>query len=567
MGSVRRRSLESSGRMLKRLGMNWNIPITTAQFPVNGADDLEVHYIDPIDLFGYLLDREPAILFGGMQDVQKQGNLLKSWWSAFRDYQPAHAVFQTHGDALASTIPCSLYGDEGKGRRRGNTAVCSIEVPFGLHSALLEGKDEHALDCSSCSPGIHREVRNIGGYAAASMKEHSFLTRFLLWIQPCVNYKAHDGLIKWLLARIGASLRQLFFEGLTVRGRCYTFALVAMKGDQKWHISMASLARHFGTRGRKRSLQMCYECEAGRRDAPYEDINRTAAWTQTLYRSRPWDQPPPLLVVPFEPEDGRQEFLYKRDIFHIVKLGLLRHWVASTLVSLIQWGCAFTVEGEPNAVGYQLERAHAFFKMWCLAFKKSAALRSFSRNLFNWPNAKTAPWANVKASDCVLLAGWLCSVLPAYASQETGEKQELLTLMCQTGQHALDFYGRLVKHHLLMPRSCVAASLHSGLSFLKGYTRLAYCNMRQPFAAWAMVPKVHSFRHCLHEYELFLADPTKEFFINPLCWACETGEDLIGRVCRLATTLGSRYVTLRCLEFYLVKCRILWNRASCRILR
>lgn len=29
-------------RMLKRLGMNWNIPITTAQFPVNGADDLEV---------------------------------------------------------------------------------------------------------------------------------------------------------------------------------------------------------------------------------------------------------------------------------------------------------------------------------------------------------------------------------------------------------------------------------------------------------------------------------------------------------------------------------------------
>ena len=54
-------------RMLKRLGMNWNIPITTAQFPVNGADDLEVHYIDPIDLFGYLLDREPAILFGGMK--------------------------------------------------------------------------------------------------------------------------------------------------------------------------------------------------------------------------------------------------------------------------------------------------------------------------------------------------------------------------------------------------------------------------------------------------------------------------------------------------------------------
>ena len=57
-----------------------------------------------------------------------------------------------------------------------------------------------------------------------------------------------------------------------------------------------------------------------------------------------------------------------------------------------------------------------------------------------------------------------------------------------------------------------------------------------------MVPKIHSFRHCLLDFEVMLADPTIHHF--PLCVSCEIGEDLIGRTCRLATTVDSRRATV-----------------------
>lgn len=381
-------------------------------------------------------------------------------------------------------------------------------------------------------------------------------------------YNVYLGLrrgVPWLLERVAVSLKRLFHEGLTVRGTCYTFALIAVKGDQKWHIAIANLVRHYGTRGRKRSLEMCYECGAGAPNVPYEDVRSSAKWRRTCYRTRPWMEQPPLAVVPFEGD--RAEYLYKRDVFHIMRLGLLRHWVGSALVSLIQWGQTFSIEGEPNNADIQLTRAHSSFKLYCLAVRKTPALRSFSRNLFNWPNTSTAPWANVKASDCVLLANWLVSLLPIFAEEHDERERLLLLQMRDCGQHALDFYQHLLGHGLLLCRSCVAESLRSGSSFLKMYHGLAYHNMQQNFAAWAMVPKVHSFDHWLYDFQQFLEDRTKPFFVNPLCFACEIGEDLIGRVCRLVMMTDTRHVTKRVLEFYLVKSMILWKRAAPRLVR
>lgn len=91
--------------MIRRLSLLWDIPITKAQYHIHGAEDLTAHYIDPIDLFQFLLDKRPAILFGGLQDQQDQAHLLKSWWHAFRN------------DALNKTMPVFLV------RRRGQKTL------------------------------------------------------------------------------------------------------------------------------------------------------------------------------------------------------------------------------------------------------------------------------------------------------------------------------------------------------------------------------------------------------------------------------------------------------------
>ena len=102
------------------------------------------------------------------------------------------------------------------------------------------------------------------------------------------------------------------------------------------------------------------------------------------------------------------------------------------------------------------------------------------------------------------------------------------------------------------------------LSWTSTASWLTYHNLQsQSFAAWAMVPKIDLFRHCLLDFEVMLADPTTEYIISPLCFSCEIGEDLIGRTCRLADLLQllTQGVQPCVLELYLIKARLLWRRA------
>ena len=86
-----------------------------------------------------------------------------------------------------------------------------------------------------------------------------------------------------------------------MHGRVWTFAIVGMKGDMKWHADLGNLLRHHGTRGKRRPLMMCPECHAGSAGMPYEDISESPAWMGSLYQTRPWEARHPLADCPFDP--------------------------------------------------------------------------------------------------------------------------------------------------------------------------------------------------------------------------------------------------------------------------
>lgn len=325
----------NSRRMIERLGLRWKIPISELIFEVEGHP-IVIPYISPIDLMKYLLECHREILLGGFKNLDDGVDLLKGWWQNFQRMQPTHQVFQ-HRDSqeLGYTVPLYLYGDEGKGKKRGNTAVFSIETPFGLHTALQKRDGKHCLDCKKCCP-TNQTVekfkplveqpaeRDTIGFATTNFKEHSFLSRFLLWVVPCELYKTHPGLIPFIMGKISKELRTLFLQGVVVQNQTWTFAIAGMKGDSKWHNSMGNFVRHFGTKGRKRSLLMCYECLAGSDSRPYEDVSFSPSWKDSVYTTRPWDVPPPVSIIPHDSMAG--ERLFKRDIFHIMKLGCMRHY-------------------------------------------------------------------------------------------------------------------------------------------------------------------------------------------------------------------------------------------------
>lgn len=139
-GPFAKNASRDTHRMIRRLGRYWKIPITELQFPILGnkgahVESLSVPYINPVDLFSFFLANHPEAVWGGFSEPHEASSLLTSWWDGFKAVQPSHVAFAHHAGSLGETIPILLYGDEGRGRRRGNTAICSIEVPFGLETA------------------------------------------------------------------------------------------------------------------------------------------------------------------------------------------------------------------------------------------------------------------------------------------------------------------------------------------------------------------------------------------------------------------------------------------------
>ena len=368
-----------------------------------------------------------------------------------------------------------------------------------------------------------------------------------------------------MVEQICKELRILFFEGIEVENRTWTFAVAGMKGDAKWHNAMGNLTRHFGTKGRKRDLLMCYECLAGSADKPFEDVNFEPSWKDTIYTVRPWDIPPPVSICPFD--DNAGERMFKRDIFHLMKVGCMRHYVGSVLTTLIAWKYFQILPPPPegNSADVQLQRSFGHFRLWCATFSKTPSLRSFSRRLFKWPNYRTFAWANTKGSDTVLLCEWLVTLLGQILldSLKDPSHYPMIDLMIQVGRAALGLIKVLYPHHLLLPRHCALQTFEHGTTFLNGYCWLAKKSAEFDLCAWSLVPKIHMLRHTTLEIQQFLQGP-HDCMISPIAVACDQNEDIIGNICSLYLKVQTRYCMKRVLELYLVKTKLLQERWSNR---
>ena len=119
-------------RLINRLGLKWDIPITEVIFHTDVGLDLPIPYIKPSDALAYMLKNTPEVVLGGFASFQEGGaSLLHGFWEAYRTHHPSHQVFEQHEGSLQYCLPFYLYGDEGRGRRRGNTAMFMMDFPFG----------------------------------------------------------------------------------------------------------------------------------------------------------------------------------------------------------------------------------------------------------------------------------------------------------------------------------------------------------------------------------------------------------------------------------------------------
>ena len=553
--------------LLRKKGYGWNVPLSTFDFITSDGVHLPITYIKPSDLVRYLMTHHPSVLAGGLQSETDRSLHLEAFWEAFRLAHGDHQVFSEHAHSLCNCLPLAWHGDEGRGKRRGNTVVVSIETPFSVMTSLNKKKRRLGETHCSCDPPAaskarysHVQKKLSAKHKAAldmqmtTMKGHPLLHHFPLFIVPSAIHHGHPEATTELLKIIAINLRMLFFDGLDIRGKNYTVAIIGAKGDLKWFKKIA-LERSWENQGVVRNIACCHQCGAGADGIPFEDLTtRVPVWAATRFSSRPWTTPPVMDPVPYCRAVPEKQ--YKSDPFHLTKVGIYRDLAGSSLCLLVSKG----YYGAQGDVNHKLSNAHGAFTLYCQTFGKSPALRTFSRFLMMYPRLDSYPWANVKGSDCMILLSFLIVQAAGFerAPQDPSHIPWLRTMRL-TCQAAKQVFVCLNQHNLWLQPLC-AMSLHADISrFVKGYVQLASICLNDSFNGYAIKPKLHLVKHVEIEYDEAL-QRGDEIIVNWNLWNAESNEDMMGKVCRLSRRLDSRRIGERVLGACLLKSGTLHRR-------
>ena len=543
-------------RMIRRTGLGWRIPIETFDHQKLDGTFETIHYLRPQKILEYFIAKKP-ILVCGEPEACGMGKICKAFWESYRGYHPTHQVFQSHAGHLHRVIPLAIHGDEGKGKRRSNTTLVALEAVIGCKGETRA--------CTECKPSWVN-LANLGPRACdehfisktmrTNMKGHSYLQHWPLFIVPGILNKNYKPLTLKLLEVVATDLEQLFTTGIQVGGETYFGAIIAAKGDLKWHTKVGRLVRSFEHQGRKRDLQMCHWCGPGSPGNPAEDVaSDHPCWERTLFFESPWlsTDLPPMNVIPFDAHC--LEMMYQHDPFHTLRLGLYRDFVGSAVFLYMSWGLFGA-----GRIPVKLEAAWSSFYLWQMAERKRASLRSFSTCLFNYKSKKSYPWINAKGSDVTLCLKWLCAV--TYGFIQTcidAEQVRILNVILSTSRTAIDFFDHMNEHRLWMSTACAAYLYEVGHAFLVGYTWLAGFAYQSQLCLFSVKPKAHFHRHILLSL-LLQIERHEQVVLNPLVFNCEQNEDMIGKISSLTIKLDSRVSTRRVLEFWMVKAAILFKR-------
>ena len=327
---ARKNASRDMHRRFTKFGLSLPVPINRVHHQV-ATGDVTTHWVKPSDWLKVLMARAPWCLLGDCSDPCLQ---LRSFWSLYKLSCPGHEIFKHRSQELGCVLPVALFGDEGRGPKRGKFLVWSVESVIGVKnspsdSCECSSEARRMAEASVCmdmpgsgsSQAVPVELLNCAATQGTNYKGHSFLTRHLLLGFPGWVFEDPQVIDKHL-ELIASDLESLFWDGFTLpSGEKFYAALVAVKGDMK-HMVQMGIERSYH---KLQQGMMCSLCEAGASSfdlVPFEDSNDEPRWAATMGKSRPWTTEPLLCTIPHVTDIPEQRFAL--DIFHVFKVGVAR---------------------------------------------------------------------------------------------------------------------------------------------------------------------------------------------------------------------------------------------------
>ena len=204
-----------------------------------------VTYLSPKDWIRFLLNKAPELLLGGASPKQA-GAQLEAFWANYRLMHGTHVLFDQESPLpLDRTVPVQVHGDEGRGLKKGNTAVVMLEAVLGL--AEKDRKRNISQCCDNCDlePRFAKLFKTEAGRVAwtadeedaacasqvTNLKENSYLSKFTMAAFPHGVYKETD-LIDQLHELVSLELKDLFHNGI-----------LCGNPPQRWHVACTGFSK------------------------------------------------------------------------------------------------------------------------------------------------------------------------------------------------------------------------------------------------------------------------------------------------------------------------------------
>ncbi|CAE7526688.1 unnamed protein product, partial [Symbiodinium sp. CCMP2456] len=403
LGGIRLMSkldLPKAEQRLHALAKQWSMTVPVAMKMYNSRN-VSQPMILLTTWFHYLLNQKSEILLGGFSVEHPHCSLLlEAFWRAYQEEQPTHMVFRRHSHELSKCIPYMLFGDEGRSLRKSPIQIVCLETVFGQSTFDNYRK--------LWEQGKQIDAEALLGTMTHTGRGSSFLSRILLYALPHALYRSDsEGSYKqfWYdcMDQVSRAAVRVFEDGIPHAGGLGTFygVCVGFKGDAPFLAKAAHLKRTFmSVQGHNKGI-----CP----DIPWEDVGSEPVWVPTIGRSRPWkpNKYSSVRSIPFTTSSPEQ--LLQPDLFHLVKLGIARHFAGSFLVLVAHWGYFFC-EGR-NSFPDVLARMYTDFRAACKAMHLTPHIKGFTKDTFHFVNFESWPWGGWKGSDTLLILRWMILLL------------------------------------------------------------------------------------------------------------------------------------------------------------
>ena len=375
--------------VLTKYGFSVPIPVETLNI---GPGQLKAcPFVRPSAWATYLLNKGilPRQLVG-VADRAQMEETLREHWKRYQVLFPNHPIFRLALEGtvqLQRCVPILSHSDEGRSTKHLPLFVMSFHGALGRGTQLYVQKQKHLAP-------LHR--RQFG----LNFLGQSWGTQFLCFAILREMVDDNPDALKTLIQHFARDFQQLAEEGIvgddayrvwlihiSTKGDLPALTKLSNSGRSFWHVARAATSR-------KPCDGICHLCKAGSEKPPtpypFEDFSLSPKWAATLY-DIPWGQLPPILEgVLVQP--GSLPAFFKIDIWHTFHLGIAKHWIASSFISLIE-----RLDDFPSLDGGSVDSKLAWmaqdFASFCKQNRISPHSREISRRSLSFPASSAWPIA------------------------------------------------------------------------------------------------------------------------------------------------------------------------------